>query len=247
MLKLLRGEIYRLLHKKSMYIYFGALAVAYVLISYIRSGEFGEGYIVVDAGNYFEFLPALVGGFLFAAIYTDDLSSKSLITLVGFGLGKVKIVLAKFILMALFGTVVFGLIPLLLFAVHAVFGWVASVDSMMMVYALALKALLVSLAFAALSGIVAYGLQRTTFAMVLYILLTFNIVSGLIATVLNLEFISSFLPNLSDHLMSGISRRMLVGMIGDGSLMLPAVEYIIYVIFAIALSVLAFRKKEMEF
>ena len=31
MLKLIRGELYRILHKKSLYMYFGVLAFVYIL------------------------------------------------------------------------------------------------------------------------------------------------------------------------------------------------------------------------
>jgi len=39
MFKLICGEIFRLLHKKSLYIYFGALAAGYFIIAFIRSGR----------------------------------------------------------------------------------------------------------------------------------------------------------------------------------------------------------------
>ena len=87
MLNYMRGELYRLLHKKSLYLFFGALALGYTLVAFVRSGGLGEDSLLGDAANFFGYLPALAGGFLFAAVYTDDLSAKSLATLVGFGIG----------------------------------------------------------------------------------------------------------------------------------------------------------------
>ena len=130
MLKLLRGELYRLIHKKSLYLYFGALAIGYFIISFVRSGEFGAESILSDAGNFLSMLPAFAGGFLFAAIYTDDLNSKNLTALVGFGISKAKIVTVKLILMALLGAVIFGAAPLWLFATHAVLGWTATAGTL---------------------------------------------------------------------------------------------------------------------
>jgi len=77
MLRLINGEIYRLLHKKSMYIYFCSLAAGYFLIAFIRSGGLNAQSIVNDAFNFFNFLPAIAGGFLFSTIYTDDLTRKT--------------------------------------------------------------------------------------------------------------------------------------------------------------------------
>ena len=242
MLKYMRSEIYRLLHKKSMYIFFAALAVGYFLIAYIRSGGFTSDSIVNDASNFFFYLPALAGGFLFSAIYTDDLNAKNLISLVGFGLGKAKIVLSKLILMTLFSAVVFGFVPLFHCAVFRVFGWTATASAWTMVYAISIQYLLMTIAFSVLSGIVVYGAQRATFAIVLYILLTFGIVGGLLATGLK-----TFAPGLADYLMSNISGRIMIAIVSGGALTALVIEYIVYVAIAAALSSLVFYKKEMEF
>ncbi|MCL2882722.1 MAG: hypothetical protein FWF45_07575 [Coriobacteriia bacterium] len=242
MLKLMRGELYRLLHKKSMYIYFGALAVTYALVVYVRSGGFSAQSVVSDAMNFFNFLPALAGGFLFAALYTDDLNSKNLIALVGFGVSKTKIVVTRFILMALLSALVFALVPLFHGMLYTLLGWAPAQVAWTTIYAASLKYFLMTVAFAALAGIVVYGLQRTTFSMVLYILLAFNVVSGLITVVLK-----TFAPNLSNYLMASISDRIMLAAMGSGSLVTPIVLYVAYVACAGALSVLAFHKKEMEF
>jgi len=242
MLKLIRGEIYRLLHKKSIYIYFGVLAVGYFLAAFVRSGGFNDETVVKDAMNFFQFLPALAGGFLFSAIYTDDLNSKNLITLVGYGINKTKIVTAKFILMLLFGSAVFGLMPLFHYAVYAILGCNVTMDQMTVIYAVSLKFLLMTLAFAALSSIAAYGVQRTTFAIVSYILLAFGVVGALIAAVSNVLEL-----NIAEHIISGITDRILAGIITDGSLTLPIIEYVGYILTAAVFSVIAFHRKEMEF
>ena len=242
MIKLINGEIYRILHKKSMYIYFCSLAAGYFLLAFIRSGGFKEESVVSDAVNFFNFLPALAGGFLFSAVYTDDLNSKNLISLVGFGVNKTKIVTAKLILTVLFGTVIFAAAPLFHYAVYAVLGSAASAGMMKIIYAVSLKYLLMSLAFAAVSGIAVYGLQRTTFAVVLYILLAFNLIGGMIAAALK-----TFAPDLANYLISGITDKIFYALINGGSLTAPVVEYIIYVIIAALISAFVFYKKEMEF
>ena len=242
MLKYINGEIYRLLHKRSMYIYFPAMAVGYVLLAYIRSGGFTESSIVNDAINLFNFLPILAGGFLFSAVYTDDLNSKNLISLVGFGLSKTKIVFSKLFLMTLFGTVVFGLTPVLHCGFYGFLGWPADAGTWATVYLIALKFLLTTIAFSALAGIVVYGLLRTTFSIVLYILLAFGVISGLLTTALN-----TFAPGLIVFLMPNISNGITVGLMGGGPVALPVFQYVVYVAAAAVLSVAAFYKKEMEF
>ncbi|MDR0380604.1 MAG: hypothetical protein LBH86_01230 [Oscillospiraceae bacterium] len=248
MLKYIHGEIYRLLHKKSMYIYFSVLALGYFFLTLVRSSGLSTGAIVNDALNLFMILSVLTGGFLFSAVYTDDLNAKNLIMLVGFGMSKVKIVLSKFILMTLSSAVVWVLIPLYICFVHAVMGRPASAEIITTLYTSAMPHFLKIVAFAAVSGFVVYGSQRPTFSMVAFLLLILGVVSNLLTTAANLEFVNSIAPNFIDHLMSGIAPRILAGvMVGGSSWLLPLLEYVIYTAAALVLSMLAFLKKEMEF
>lgn len=242
MLKYIHGEIYRLLHKKSSYIYFGVVALGYLFLMYMRSGGFTQESIVDDAMNFFFFLPVIVGGFLFSAIYTDDLNSRNLISLVGFGIGKTKIVVSKFILVTILNLVVFAVIPLLHCGIFYVLGWSTDAQQWTMIYALALKFLLMTVAFSLLSGIVVYGVQRTTFAIVAYVLLAFNIVSGLLSAGLK-----TFAPNLTNYLISGITDGIMLGIVEAKLPVVAIIEFLIYATIALVISVIAFNRKEMEF
>ena len=242
MTKLIYGEVYRILHKKSMYIYFGALAVGYIFITFIRSGGFNDESAVKDAAALFSFFPALAGGFLFSSVFTDDLNSKNLITLVGFGINKIKIIIAKFIIAVLFGAVLFGILPLFHFALYAVFSSAASASQTAMLFALSFKFLLMTLAYCAISGIVVFGSQRTTFAIVTYILFSFSVIGTLITAAGNMLGL-----NLYSYLLPGVTDRILAGLVGGSSIILPIIQYSAYVLIAIILSALAFNKKEMEF
>ena len=237
----LRGECYRLLRKKSLYAYYAALAACYALVTYVRSGGFGPGSVVGEAINMSNFLPVLAGGVMFAAIYADDLGARNLTVLVGFGLGRLRIALSKLIIMAASVAVMYALVPVVHVAMFRLLGWPASPGDWAMIYAAMAKHAASTMAFAALSAVLAFGTQRATFAIVAYTLLAFGIVGGMAAAGLN-----AFAPGLSDHLMSGISDRVMVGLLGDGPLATPLAEYAAYVAAAFAASVAAFHRKEME-
>jgi len=241
-LNYIRGEFYRLLRKKSMYMYFGLVAVLYFLLAFMRSNTFTEETIVLDAQMFSRFFPVLLGGFLFTAIYTDDLNSKNLISLVGFGLSKMKIVVSKLILTALFSLIIFGFILLLHLAIFRLLGWSVTADALTTISASFVKYLLATIAYSVLSGIVVYGLQRTTFAVVLYIVFAFDIAGSLIGGA-----VASYAPYLSDYLMTNITTNIMVGIESGSDLAMPIVLYIIFVAVAAVLSALAFTKKEMEF
>jgi ABC-type transport system involved in multi-copper enzyme maturation permease subunit len=244
----LRGEIYRISRKKSLYIYFASVALFYFLLVFIRLG--GAEQMLADARATFQFLPPVVGGYLFAVIYNDDLHSKNLSVLIGFGLSKVKIILSKFLLIVLSNTLIIGLAPLVMAAAYTVFGAPADLTiaaALPEVYVWGLKALMESVAFATLSGIVVYGLQRATFSMVTYLMLSLYIVSQLVGLLLNWEMIASIAPGLPSHLITGISIRMLQDILSQTFPVAPILEYIVYVAVAVLLSIWAFYKKELEF
>ncbi|MDR1067619.1 MAG: hypothetical protein LBL36_00025 [Clostridiales Family XIII bacterium] len=243
----LRGEIYRVLHKKSLYIFIGIVAVGYILLALVRLGSMETDKVLSDAESLFFLLPAVIGGFLFATLYTDDLNSKNLTMLIGFGIGKAKIVFSKFILMGLFSGIIFGLTPLFMSGVYTVLGHPPSAATIGVVYAWALKIFLTTLVFAALSAIVVYGLQRPTFGMVAYLLLTLNVVGQLLVLVLSIKPLSDLAPHLSDHLVSSVLGKILGGMLDGTAMGGPLVEYLLYLALALVASVVAFRKKELEF
>lgn len=242
MLKLIQGELYRVLHKKSLYVYFGLLAFAYILLAFMRSGGFHTESLVGDASSLFFLTPAVVGGFFFSTIYTDDLNAKNLITLVGYGLNKSKIVTAKIILTAFFSTVFFGLLPLFHSAVYMGFGYKTTAVQLAAVYAISLKCLLMTLAYSSISSIVVYGFQHPTFAIVTYILFAFGVIGNLlmmVAHTLNL--------NISDHLISGITSRIMTDLIAGGVSLLSIIAYAAYLVISSILATITFYKKEMEF
>jgi len=242
MLRLMRAEWFRLLRKRSSYIYFGGLILAFFAQAYIRSGGFGPTTVLDDALTNFGLLPALAGGFVFAAVYTDDLNSRGLITLVGFGMSKTKIIIAKLGLTVLLTAIVYGLAPVVHCAVFAILGWPVTAATWGIIYAASLKFALLTLAFVGLAGSVVYGLQRPAFAIVAYILLAFGVVGGLVSTVLR-----NVAPPMADFLASGITDRVFTALTSGGTLTWPLIQYAVYLAIAVSLSVVAFHKKELEF
>ena len=241
MLNLLRAEAYRMVRKRSMYIYFAVLFIGYCLLIFIRSGGYEADSVVSDASN-FNFFTALAGAFLFSAIYTDDLNSKNLITLVGYGLNKWKIVVAKFILGVVFSMVFFAVLTGIHCGMYAVLGFAPTATMVGWVFAFALKYALMTVVFMSLSSIVAYGFQRTTFALVTYILFGFGIVTSLIKianSVLKLK--------LTDYLASTLTDNITLGILTDDAHAAPILGCAAYLIVAVVLAAVAFNRKEMEF
>jgi hypothetical protein len=230
-----------------MYIYFGVMAVLYFLFVFITSNGYREPKSVVnDANLFFGMLPVIAGGFFFSAIYNDDLNSKNLIAIVGFGINKTKIVIAKLILMTLAGIVICGVTPLFHYVVYIINGCAAKTSSIPTLYIIMLKYFLLILAYASIAGIAVYGTQRKTFSMVLYILLATGIIGGLIELILFFIFKEKS-SDYTVHLIGNITNRILLGIDGKDKLIMPIIEYIAYIIIAAGTSIAALHRKEMEF
>jgi ABC-type transport system involved in multi-copper enzyme maturation permease subunit len=247
MFSLIRAEIYRVLHKRSFYIYFGVLAVLYAMFVVIRLSSLGVDSVGDDASKMFTFLPVLVGGYLFATLFNDDLSSKNLSTLIGFGISKAKIVLAKLLLLVGFGTLIFGLAPLFMNFVYALLGFANTGESLGIAYAYALTGLMATVAYAAIAAIAVYGLQRATFAIVLFIILTLGQVDQLVMMLFQLDFLANLVPDIMNHLLTGITTTVRNDILVGGNALGALTEYGVYIVVATALSVVAFNKKELEF
>ncbi|MDR2416213.1 MAG: hypothetical protein LBD75_06535 [Candidatus Peribacteria bacterium] len=96
MFNYIKADLYRIFRKKSMYMYFGILAIGYILMLVIFSITEG-GKILGEISPIFMLVSLFGGGYLFATVYNDDLTAKTLPALIGFGIKRRMIVIAKFI------------------------------------------------------------------------------------------------------------------------------------------------------
>jgi len=242
MKELFSAEMYRLSRKRNMYLYFGAIALGYLLIVFMRSRGLGPDSVVTDAATVFGFMPALLGGFLFTSLFTDDLTARNLITLVGNGISRTQIVLTKFLALILTTAIAFALLLVWHLACYAIFGAAAAGPQIGYVAAIALQLWLVTLGFSAVAACVVYGTQKATVAVVAYFMLAFNVVTMLVNIVtsqLNLD--------LSSRLFSGTSVNIMSNLMLGGNAIAPAIEYLVYLILAIVAAIVIFAKREMEF
>ena len=243
MINLFAGEAYRILHKRNMYKYVGAVLLGIMAITFMRSGGFTESSIVDDAANIFPLMPTLLGGYFFTSIFSDDLTSKNLITLVGYGTSRATIVLTKLALLLVFVVGAFLLLTGMHLGVYALLGYPATGAAAGYVIAFALQNVLLTMGFGAIAAIVVYGTQKPTFAAVTYFMLAFNVVTMLLRAVAGLLEI-----NIAGRLISGTTDSILLSTITPGAIPIaPVFEYLAYLAIAVGAAIFVFRRREMEF
>lgn len=158
-------------------------------------------------------------------------------------MSRIKIVLTKLALMVVFTTGAFAVLVTIHLGMYAIVGFAASSVMVGYVLAFALQNLLLTIGFAAVASVVVYGTQKPTFAAVAYFMLGFSVVTMLIragTSLLNLD--------LSARLLSGTTGNIMLGLIAPGgSFAAPGIEYLGYLILAVAASIFVFKRREMEF
>jgi len=252
MRKYIGGEIYRVLHKRGLYILlFIYFALSAVMIAVANAMLDDVESLLSGVEALFSLMPFVIGGYLFSSFYCDDLSAKNLPTLIGFGIRRRTIVLSKLLLTLLFAGVFCVLFPLFVTAVLLLLG--VAEPALLFEFAaqgfsaLSVKALMEILGYVSVAAIVVYGLQRPTISVVAFLLIAMGVVGQLIGTVLNLNAVTRVAPGLSNHQLSMITIRVLTGMMEGGPVAAPLLEFVVYIAVATTLTILAFRAKELEF
>jgi ABC-type transport system involved in multi-copper enzyme maturation permease subunit len=192
-------------------------------------------------------IQVLVGGYFFATIYNDDIASRNLTTIIGYGFSKTKIAISKLLTMTIVCLIIFAIVPIIMTILFNVFGASPAAGSLPIVYSIATKTLLSVVGYAAISSILAFGLARPVMAMVCYVLFAISLLDNLLIMVFTNGAIEPITGRLADLMMNRITSNIAEGLISSKGLVLPIVEYIVYLGIVIVASVLVFNKKEMEF
>jgi ABC-type transport system involved in multi-copper enzyme maturation permease subunit len=235
MFNYIKAEIYRIFTKKSMYIYFATLLILYILYIFIRSKVLTESSIFAEASQVFFFLSLFGGGYLFATIYNDDLNAKSLPTLIGFGMKRSVIIISKMTINVVMTLLMFFSACIAFYLIFYVIGLKMDNNMINDVLELMFSYLFRLFAYSSIASVVVYGTQKATMAMVTFILLVTMFVDQVLITFLNDALGEIFIVIL------------IVGKLISNLSVVTVISYLVYVVVFIVLSILAFRKKELEF
>ena len=205
MFNYIRGELYRITHKKSSYIYFSILFVLFfvlmLLIKTIADLD-KENIIFVTQVIIASFSFYFIGIPVFMSVYTDDFSAKTLSSAISAGVGKLKLIISKFIVEAIYLCVVylFGLLAFFLMYLLSTGFQIPSAEDFQTLGITTMLSFLSILGFSAISSILAFLSQRTSLAIIMYILIG----SGVVHLILNLlTLLHEFFETISEWTLSG--------------------------------------------
>jgi ABC-2 type transport system permease protein len=247
MLNYIKAEFYRIFHKKNLYIYFIALLAVYGLTIFIRLSTFDHSSIADEALTVFNFFPVFIGGYIFTSVYNDDLNAGTLASVIGFGRSKFFIILSKLGITIILTT---GFYFCALIALESLFyltGAAMGIDTIVLFLKMVLNPLLLTIGYVSIAGIFVYGIQKATFSIVAYVLLSLGIISTILEKLLKHDAIQSIFGDLSKYMLTNIVSRFSSYIMGVDSNGWTILQYCIYLLIVLAISTVVFHKKELEF
>lgn len=249
MLNYIKADFYRIFRKKSLYTFLVICSLGFIAINFIISGT---GYTMDKylglTNVLLSFVPIFIGLYVFNAVYTDDLRSKSLQNAIGFGKKRSEIVVVK-LLDAIFLLSLFTVLILAhVYLIPSLFGLKLTPDMMTSLNANVLNAFLKTVGYFAITSIAVFFFQKTSSATTVFILLSTGTIHLLLSLLLSQRFIVDMIGNLQPYLFSEIVQSVSVYVqMQTGNIVVLIIVLLSYIIGATLLATFAFNQKELEF
>ena len=238
MINCIKADLFRIIKKKSIMVLL-LLQCLIIIGTGIAAFKFSipEFSTVSLWSGSFSTIALLNGIAIFIAIFKNDFKSRALQTAIGFGVSRTKIILSRFIEMIL-------LVALHLAIYSIIIILMATVGHMPMADIKELLKLLwverMAMVFNLILGMIfVYAFEATTVGLIVYICATLSVIDLLIVSV-------NFIPALKNLKLGEYTITGLIDQIMEGHLKMWPVLIIGYGVVPIVISILAFRKKELE-
>ena len=243
------ADLRRIFRKRSFLWAFGAFVGCFVLLVFIYfNPSFTAETYVSKMTSFMSFFPLVVGLPTFLSVYADDFRCRSMQVAIGYGMPRWRIILAKLlesaVLLLATATVMAALItvaPLLL-------GLAPASQQMASLMLTAAAEFLRALGYVAISAVAVFLTQNATGGTILYVLLSSKSVYIILTMLLGQDFLLGTVGNLTEYLYTALLYTCKTGLMQGGQpLICLIVALLVYVALPTAISIVGFRKKELEF
>lgn len=241
MFNYVQAELYRIFSKRGMYIFFGVLLLLVVVFLVMMRNTYTADSVGEFVGMILAFLMLVGGGYLFGTIYNDDLSAKTLPSLLGFGRKRAFIVIGKLIVTVIMLTGLFVIGSAILFGLMGLLAGGITSTSFQAGLTMTVLYWLSAIGYFAISAVVVYGTQKTTLSIVTFVLMG----TGFIEQLLDIPF-SRLKESTGLDLMPYKIMNLGMSIAADHKYW-DILPYIVVVGLFVGLTILAFHKKDLEF
>ncbi len=246
MLNCITTDMTRVLKRKSVIIWFvielllivgGAVGVYFL-------NKYGFNFTYMDLVSILVTASSVIIGIpVFLAVFKDDLQSKAMQNTIGMGMRRDQLVWARFIETSIIYAILLVILLVVCYAVGIPFGmtW----GEFLKLSGTVAEMLFKMICYTAISMIVVFGTLNTSFAQSLYLLLTLGVVEGIINAFSLLPFFIKHNINLSYLTINGV-----LGLARSKTFALAPLMWVVlvaaFVVLPIIITVMVFRKKELD-
>lgn len=250
MKNLIKGDIRRIMCKRSFWIAFiASVLVNFVIVLFYLFGRnySSLNYLQGNIDGMGDLGGTVLGVAVFLAVYADDFKSMTIISVIGRGNSRLKVILAKFINSVLVTLLLYAIFSVQVLITTKVMGIELSPDESLALGLAIFRGIFLTIGYVTIAAIVIYATGNMPFSV--FMIVMFYIV---VPTVL---VVTSTLPILKNiHLerydYSGLTSAgisdIILGMPASGIFTL-LLAFIIYVGGSLAIIYAVFNKKELDF
>lgn len=186
-------------------------------------------------------LPLILGVIIFMAIFGKDIHTRTMQVAIGSGISRRQVVLAKELEGIILAVIYYCFVAVLFIVLSIVFQMNLAISTLLMDV---LQAVLETLFYMNVSMILIFATLQTNFAEILYVLFSFQVITGIFSVLFGYLASNFSFPDFSSFLYSGLE----VKFFGDpASNWFCLIGMAIYLIVPLIISEIVFKKKELEF
>ena len=243
------ADLRRIFRKQSFLWAFGAFAGCFVLLVFIYfNPSFTAEMYVSKMTSFMSFFPLVVGLPTFLSVYADDFKCRSMQVAIGYGMPRGRIVFAKLLESAILLLATAAVMAVLLAAAPLLLGLAPTSQQMASLALTAAAEFLRALGYVAISAVVVFLTQNATGGTILYVLLSSKSVYIILTMLLGQDFLLGTVGDLTEYLYTALLYTCKTGLMQGGQPLICLIAaLLVYVALPTAISIVGFRKKELEF
>lgn len=245
----IRADIRRILRKRSFLNGVGIFAGLFAVLVFIYfNPAFTAEMYVSKITSFMSYFPLVIGLLVFLSVYADDFKCRSMQVAIGYGIPRGKIIMAKLLESALLLLGVAFTMTVLVLGTPMLLGLAPNAQQASSLALTMAAELLRAIGYGALSAIAVFFTQNAVNGTILYVLFSSKTIYIIATILLGQDFLTNTVGNLTKYLYTTLLYTAKADLIQntqfDADLIVALLSY---VVLPTAISVVGFRKKELEF
>ncbi len=243
------ADLRRIFRKQSFLWAFGAFAGCFAILVFIYfNPNFTAEMYVSKMTSFMSYFPLVVGLLTFLSVYADDFKCRSMQIAIGYGIPRGRIIFAKLLESAVLLLATAAGMEVLLTAAPLLLGLTPTSQQMASLVLTAGAELLRALGYGAISAVAVFLTQNATGGTILYVLLSSKTVYIIATMLLGQDFLRNTVGDLTKYLYTAMLYTCKADLVQGGQpFICLSFALLIYVVLPTVISVVGFRKKELEF